>query len=105
MPDTCTVSADDLRIVTQTMTTAFGYLRHLPGVDDILAACARLAAAVDQAALPPSPVSGTEQLAIMDRHTYDAYRAQEFDDEQAFALLQQQIALRNSVTLIAAQHG
>lgn len=101
----CTVSADDVRLVTLTMTTAFGFMRTMPGIDAVLAACERLAAAVEQAALPQSPVNPSEQMAIIDRHTFDAYTGQGFDEDQAFEVLRMLIAMRCNMTLARATHG
>lgn len=105
MPETCTVAADDVRLVTLTMTTAFGFMSAMPGIDAVLEACARLSAAAEQSALPPSPVSSYEELAIMDRHTFDAYRDQGFDEEQSFEVLRMMIATRCNIAVAAANRG
>lgn len=113
MPDTCTVSADDVRAICFLLSQAkvlHTWMTAIPAFDAAFDAATRMAAALaqgsaEQDALPPSPVNAFEEMAIFDRHTHDAYMAQGFDDDQAFEILRMLVAMRCNIHIAGANHG
>jgi len=91
MPDTSTVLTDDIRAVTSVLTiaaAAFGSsLGHIPGFGAAIEACARLATAAQQQAMPDDPVGGLVQAAIGHHEAMLAYERAGFGRPEAFMIV------------------
>lgn len=107
MSENVTVPAADVKAVTLALNVARALLpanaTSVPGWAAGCDACDRLLAAVSSP-MPQDPVSAFDQMAVLDRHTYDAYRGQGFDEDQSFHILMVLITMRCNLTLAAA-HG
>lgn len=104
-----TVSADDVRVVSDVLVVAaraFGsYLGNVPGFGAALEASARMAVAAERSAMPEDPVSSTKSMAIAYNEMLRAFMDSGFDESQAFRLLEIQASAAAQLGLAKALHG
>ncbi|MGC1584081.1 MAG: hypothetical protein WA766_21545 [Candidatus Acidiferrales bacterium] len=108
MPDTVTVSAADVQVVSEVLnlaTRAFGSaLVRVPGFGEALEACGRMTSAASLAQLPEDPLSGNKPMAIVYSELLRSYLEADFQRPEAFRLVEIQAAVAAQMAL-ARLHG
>ena len=109
MPDTVTVAAEDVQVVTDVLTLAakaFGSaLQYIPHFGDALEACGRMGNATEQAQLPEDPVPGPAQIAIAHHEMLRTYMTAGFEREEAFGIVLTYISANAAASAMRIQHG
>jgi hypothetical protein len=104
-----TVSADDVRLVTDALTLAtrhFGsQLVHIPGFGAALEASGRLSASAERSALPDDPVTSMDTVALTHHEMMAAYERAGFDHSEAFSIVLTYITANASASAMRSAHG
>lgn len=109
MPDTVTVTAADVRTVTEVFTvaaTAFGSaLQHIPHFGDALEAVGRMASASQASQMPDDPISTPFQIAVTHHEMLAAYQGAGFERDEAFAIVLTYLSANASATALRGLNG
>ena len=109
MPDTVTVSAEDVQVVSDVLTLAakaFGSaLQYVPHFGDALEACGRMGRAAGAGSMPEDPVTPPAQIAIAHPEVMSAYLTAGFEREEAFAIVMIQVQAHATASALRGGSG